>query len=234
MLSKLTIQYAEASEQNGVIIALDQEKAYDKIAHDYLWEIMAACNIHNHFINTVKALYNQAQTIVIINGELSEPYTVTRGVRQGNPLSCLLFNIAIEPLACMLHKSNIQGLHIPGSINNLITKLFADDTTVYLSEKDSFDKLQQILTEWCIASRAKFNIEKTKCIPIGTKKYRETFYQLRQLNKHNNKIPSDIHIVQEGEAIHSLGCWIGNNIKGVFFRLCNQFGRVMVPRFNCS
>ena len=113
----------------------------------------------------------------------------------------------------MLRKSNIQGLHIPGSIDNLITKLFADDSTVYLSENDSFDKLQQILTEWCLASRAKFNIEKTKCIPIGTKKYRETFYQLRQLNKHDNKIPSDIHIVQEGEAIHSLGCWIGNNIN---------------------
>ncbi len=56
-------------------------------------------------------------------------------------VSC--FNIAIEPLACMLCDSNIQGLHIPGSVNNLITKLFADDTTVYISENDSFNELQK-------------------------------------------------------------------------------------------
>ncbi len=88
MLSKLTIQYAEASEQNGVDYCLKSRKKHlIKIAHDYLWETMAACNIHNRFINTVKSLYNQAKTVVIINGELSQPYTVTRGVRQGDPLS---------------------------------------------------------------------------------------------------------------------------------------------------
>lgn len=31
------VNYAEATEEDGVIVALDQEKAYDKIAHDYLW-----------------------------------------------------------------------------------------------------------------------------------------------------------------------------------------------------
>ena len=36
-LIELMVEYAEATEQNGLIVALDQEKAYDKIAHDYLW-----------------------------------------------------------------------------------------------------------------------------------------------------------------------------------------------------
>lgn len=101
----------------------------------------------------------------------------------------------MEPLACMLCNSNIQGLHILGSVDNLITKLFADDMTVYLLENDSFNELQKTLIEWCLASRAKFNIEKTKCIPIGTKKYRETVYKSRQLNEYDNKILHNIHIV---------------------------------------
>lgn len=56
-LAKLVINLAEATEENGAIIALDQEKAYDKIEHDYLWSVLQAFNLLQEFINTVKALY---------------------------------------------------------------------------------------------------------------------------------------------------------------------------------
>jgi hypothetical protein len=98
-LIELMINYAEASEQNGVIFALDQEKAYDKIAHDYLWKVLKAFGIPEKFITTVKALYHKAETQIMINGHLSSKFKVTRGVQQGDPMSCLLFNLAIEPLA---------------------------------------------------------------------------------------------------------------------------------------
>lgn len=87
MLVRMMIDYAEATEKNGMIIALDQEKAYDKIAHDYLWRSLEAYNIPPHFINTVKALYASAETSVVVNGHLSSRFRVTRGVRQGDPLS---------------------------------------------------------------------------------------------------------------------------------------------------
>ncbi len=96
------IAYAEAEEHNRVIVALDQEKAYNRIKHDYLWTVMETVEIPKHFTNTVKRLYADAESIVIINGERSVPFTVNRGVWQGDPLSCLLFNLAIEPLAQMI------------------------------------------------------------------------------------------------------------------------------------
>jgi hypothetical protein len=101
-LAKMMIEYADISEEDGALIALDQEKAYDRISHDYLIETLQTFNLPNMFINTVKALYSNAHTRVAINGMLSEPFKVTRGVRQGDPLSCLLFDLAIEPLACTL------------------------------------------------------------------------------------------------------------------------------------
>ncbi len=107
----------------------------------------------------------------MVNGCLSSPFKVTRGVRQGDPLSCLLFNLAIEPLAEMLRKSNLKGLEVPGSEERLIAKLFADDTTTFLHEKDDLDDLMKILENWCIASGARFNIEKTQIIPIGSKEF---------------------------------------------------------------
>jgi hypothetical protein len=61
------------------------------------------------------------QTVIIINGTISEPFKVSRGVRQGDPLSCLLFNLAIEPLANSIRKSNINGYQIPGLDDSLKT-----------------------------------------------------------------------------------------------------------------
>ena len=67
-LTQMILNYAEAEKLDGAIIALDQEKAYDKIAHDYLWKVLDHFNFPPHFINTVKALYSHAETLVIING----------------------------------------------------------------------------------------------------------------------------------------------------------------------
>ena len=142
-LTKLLISYAEQEKKNGAIVALDQEKAYDKITHDYLWKTLKRMKIPAHFINIIKNLYKNAKTRIIINGIASSSYNITRGVRQGDPLSCILFNLAIEPLAEMLRKSAIQGYNIPKCSKKIITTLFADDTTVYLSSEDSFSNLQQ-------------------------------------------------------------------------------------------
>ena len=79
-LIELMINFAEVSEQNGLIIALDQEKAYDKIEHNYLWKVLATFGIPKEFITLVKSLYQDAETKVMINGYLSSTFKVTRGV----------------------------------------------------------------------------------------------------------------------------------------------------------
>ena len=134
----------EVMEIDGEIIALDQEKAYDEIRHRYLWNMMKAMNLPAHFVRTVMALYNNTHTQVAINRVVSKPFwVVTRGVRQGDPLSCLLFNLAIEPLACKLRNcDNLRGLSIPGVENKLIVNLFADHTTGYLSSHNRFDTVE--------------------------------------------------------------------------------------------
>ncbi|RDB23311.1 Transposon TX1 uncharacterized protein [Hypsizygus marmoreus] len=212
---KLMTDYAEAMEENGVIIALDQEKAYDKVAHDYLWKTLAQFNLPDHFIKTIRSLYENAETKVIVNGVMSSPYRVIRGVRQGDPLSCLLFNLAIEPLATMLRQSNLRGFQIPGLREKIITLLFADDTTVFLSQGDKFEDLENILKKWCAASTAKFNINKTEIIPVGQQLYRTEVLRTRKIDPNSNQdpIPEHVHLAKEGEMVRILGSWIGNNIN---------------------
>ncbi|KIY69343.1 hypothetical protein CYLTODRAFT_337003, partial [Cylindrobasidium torrendii FP15055 ss-10] len=111
-----------------------------------------------------------------------------------------------------LRCSNLKGYNIPGQVERLIATLFADDTTVFLSAEDSFDDLKAILDRWCIASGARFNIEKTQVIPIGSKAFINEFRQNRRADETHNPIPLSISIAEEGEAIRILGAWIGENL----------------------
>ena len=212
-LAKSIITYAEAMEVDGAIVALDQEKAYDKIRHEYLWETMSQFNVPPPFTNTVKALYRNAHTRVAINGEMSSPFKVIRGVRQGDPLSCALFDIAIEPLVCKLRNDpTIKGITIPGLEEKIIVNLFADDTTLYLSKNDGFDNIENILKSWCDVSGAKFNIEKTEIIPIGTYNHRAEVIASRRINpEDNNQLDDRIRIAKDQDAVRLLGAWVGNN-----------------------
>jgi ribonuclease HI/endonuclease/exonuclease/phosphatase family metal-dependent hydrolase len=213
-LSKAMVDLAEATEEDGVIVALDQEKAYDRIKHDYLWQVMREFRIPEDFINTVKTLYTNANTVIILNGEQSSPLTVTRGVRQGDPLSCLLFDIAIEPLACLLRSdTRLTRFRVPGTAKKLIVNLFADDTLVYLNKTDRFSDLKRVLDMWCLASGARFNQGKTEFIPIGSPEHRDRVVEQRRWNELDDELPRDARIANDGQMVRSLGAMIGNEIS---------------------
>jgi hypothetical protein len=88
----------------------------------------------------------------MINGEKSStPFRVSRVVRQGDPLSCLLFDLAIEPLAESLRQSDLKGLKIEGIQEMIIATLFADDMLVTLFIKLSLSEAFK-LRFWQVSS----------------------------------------------------------------------------------
>jgi hypothetical protein len=103
-------------------------------------------------------------------------------MRQGDPLSCALFNLAIKPLACNLRNNNyIQGITVPALEEKIITNMFADDTTLYLSKEDRFDHAEDLLKRWCDISGVKFNLGKSEIIPLGTTEHRATVVTSRKI-----------------------------------------------------
>ena len=212
-LAQTMIDLAEATEQNGAIIALDQEKAYDKIEHEYLWTTLQAFNLPERFVNTLKSLYTNAKTQIMINGILSGPLTVQRGTRQGDPISAFVFDLAIEPLACMMRNSTkITRYKIANIRENVIVNLFADDTTVYLNAEDRYNDLQNILDVWCAASGARFNIDKTEIVPIGSLTHREQVITIRKLYPDDPPLSQEIRIAEDSHTVRLLGAWLGNGI----------------------
>ena len=215
-LANIIIDYAEVTEMDGAIVALDQEKAYDKIRHEYLWDTLKAFNLPDTFVNTIKSLYHNAMTQVAINGFFSEPYRVTRGIRQGDPLSCSIFDLAIEPLACAIRKDvNFKGITVPGIEEPLKAKFFADDTSVYMSKSDKFDFIKMLLGDWCRVSGAKFNLEKTEVVPIGSETHRQQVVESRKINPLDEILSDRIKLAEDGVAIRFLGAWIGNHTNDI-------------------
>ena len=60
------INYARLKGINGAIVALDQEKAYNKITHPYLWKILEKFTFPTEMINTIRSLYGDAPTVRVL------------------------------------------------------------------------------------------------------------------------------------------------------------------------
>ncbi|EIW55710.1 uncharacterized protein TRAVEDRAFT_77783, partial [Trametes versicolor FP-101664 SS1] len=111
-----------------------------------------------------------------------------------------------------LRASSIRGFSVPGKAEKLVSALFADDTTAFLAETDSFEDLMAILCKWRAASRAKFNDDKTEVLPVGSKSYRERVVQTRQLTVGGPALPGGVKIVPDKQPVRVLGAWIGNQV----------------------
>ena len=75
---------------------VDFKQAYDSIHRQSLWAILGDFNIPHKLIRLVKLCYNNTECRVRVGGEVTEPFQVEDGLKQGDPLATLLFNLALE------------------------------------------------------------------------------------------------------------------------------------------
>jgi len=143
------------------LIALDQEKAFDRVDHHYIFNLLAAFGFGQDFIKWIRLLYAGASCMVKVGGGLSRPIVVSRGIRQGCPLSGQLYSIAIEPLLFNIRKT-LNGLSIPTIHQGLRTKItaYANDVTVFVNDDNDVKDLSRALELYEGASSAKVNWDK--------------------------------------------------------------------------
>ena len=104
-------QYSREASIPGALLSLDQEKVFDRVDHGFPFRIMSHVGFGSSFISWVKLLYSGISSAVCINGYMSAAFFPSRGVRQGCPLSPLIYVLSIEVLAANLRASRaILGL----------------------------------------------------------------------------------------------------------------------------
>lgn len=94
------------------LISIDQEKAFDRVEHTYLWRTLSAFGFCQKCIDMIKMLYSEVESVLKIKGGLCARFQVHRGIRQGCSLSGMLYSSAIEPLLHQL-RLNVYGLPLP-------------------------------------------------------------------------------------------------------------------------
>ena len=133
------VHYINENNLPAAVLALDQEKAFDRIDWDFLLSTLDHMGFGPSFISWVKLLYSNIRSAVLVNGYISNPFWPSRGVHQGCPLSPLLYVISIEVLAANLRSHpSIVGLTLPGSPDPLpVLSLYAHDTSVISISDDA-------------------------------------------------------------------------------------------------
>lgn len=130
---------SKAEEQNVpvALLSLDQEKAFDRTSHNFLFSVLERLNFGPLFVGLVKLLYEKAVSRVCVNGFLSRPVQQAGGVRQGCPFSPLLYLLTIEPLAASLRADRgLKGFHVPGGKGSkAFVSLYADDLNLFLTDE---------------------------------------------------------------------------------------------------
>lgn len=136
------IDYFEQNEQEGAILFLDFQKAFDTVSHQFLENVLVKFNFGKSFIRWVQIMYNKAESCVSNNGWTSRPFHIQKGIRQGCPLSALLFLLVVEVLASSIRKDAHEGLSIKvnNEIKNIHISQLADDTTLFLKDEKSVIK----------------------------------------------------------------------------------------------
>jgi hypothetical protein len=114
------------------------EKAYDHVSWDFLIYLLERCGFPVRWRNWIRFCISTARFSILINGCPSGFFASSRGLRQGDPLSPLLFVIVMEALSWLLDRA-VQGGYFSGfTVGNhegnevLVTHLlFADDTLLF-------------------------------------------------------------------------------------------------------
>ncbi|XP_053911837.1 mitochondrial enolase superfamily member 1 [Cuculus canorus] len=145
-LLQLIIKNAKREHHALGVVFIDLEKAFDSVSHEHLIEALENRGVEEHIITLIKDLYRNVTTSVEIKSGKSESIKINIGVKQGDPMSPLLFNLSIDPLLCRLEEKGHGFKHGSRCITSLA---FADDLVLLSESWEGMVENIKILEAFC-------------------------------------------------------------------------------------
>ena len=155
------LEEMENGDQDNFFVKFDFAKAFDSLDQNFLYSCLEKMNFPGNFIAFLKKLYNNAISKVMINGHISKAFKLSRGSRQGDPLSLYIFIIVLNALIIYL---NLDSCLIPfrsKSNKKYLTQAYADDFNVTTSSLSTLLRVFHHLDDFRKVSGLKVNMGKT-------------------------------------------------------------------------
>lgn len=92
------------------MLSVDLSNAFGSVSHNAIVEALRTSGAGDEFASIILSMYSGATTKIVSGSELSDPVTIHTGVKQGCPLSGLLFNLAVDPLIRSVASDNVNVL----------------------------------------------------------------------------------------------------------------------------
>lgn len=152
-----------------ILLKLDITKAFDTVSWCFLLNLLRNRGFGSRWRSWIAALLLTSETRILLNGHESDSFKPARGLRQGNPLSPLLFVLVMDALQGLLAKATSWGLLAKLDTRRSIpnTSIYADDTIVFLQpiEREA-TAVNAILQLFGKATGLKTNLSKSALTPI--------------------------------------------------------------------
>ena len=213
------MQYIESKDIPSIFLNVDQEKAFDRVSHDYLLDCLKFFGFGEKFCRWIKILYTNIHSKVLINGFTTPKIDIKRSVRQGCPIAPLLYICVIKTLLINIRKSKtIEGIKCPCSPGRHLLSAFADDTGFFLSNSYSVGRVLHKFDNFGKVSGSKVNKIKTEGMWLGR-------------NKENVETPFGIKWVK---STKSLGIYFGHdNINSLnWVKSVDKFRKAIFANIN--
>jgi hypothetical protein len=226
-------------KQQGYVVKLDYEKAYDKVNWMFFIDVLRKRGFGSKWLEWIRCILFRGLVGVTINNEEGEFFQTGKGLRQGDPLSPLLFNLVVDVLSRMLQKAARVGL-IRGLGENLVSRgvvslQYADDTILFVDKyEEKAENLKWVLNYFDLMSGMRVNYYKSEVVSINIEQREEIDSFARIFGCSMGEFPIKYlgiplhHSKLRREDLQSLVDKIIKRIAGWRGKLLTQAGRLIL------
>ena len=164
------MEYMDINKLPGIFLFIDFKKAFDSLEWSFIHNSLEFFNFGPFIRKWISIIYNNCESGVMNAGYMTSYFKVSRGVRQGCPLSPFLFVIAVEILGLKIkQEKNCKGVLLPNDYEAKVSQ-FADDTIIIVKDVNSLKQALRVFGDFGTISGLELKGKKTIAMWIGSLK----------------------------------------------------------------